>query len=357
MIAKSKPIQVGVIGSGTIARSHVNAYQESGRAQVLGVVDVDEARAEALAEAFGVPHAFRDYHELLKLDEVEAVSICTPNDLHAPMTIDTLRSGKHVLCEKPMAINVEAATQMEQAAETYRRVLMIAFFNRFRDDSHALKWMIQAGALGEIYHVAISMIRRRGIPSLGSWFTRKERSGGGTLIDSGCHVLDLALWLMGFPQPETVSACTYAKFGNRDDYLYLHMWGGAPQDTPKFDVEDYATAFVRFAGGASMAIECSWAANAKDSFYIDLLGTRGGARLDHDQDLEIYTEHHGHLADLKPLYKKTDPFLEEIDHFLDRITGVEAEPLCTPEEGVVVQQIIEAVYTSADRGREVEVKT
>lgn len=343
--------KVGVIGSGIIAHEHVRAYKESGRAEVTALVDIDKEKASSLAKELGISCTiFQDYRELLGVD-LDAVSICTPNSSHSLIAIDFLNNGKHVLCEKPMAINTKEAQLMKGAAERSGKILRIAFNNRFSGNSQALKGIIKSGALGEIYHFRASVIRRRGIPALGSWFTQRRSAGGGALLDAGCHVLDLALWFTGFPKPKTVSASTHTKFGNRNDYIYLSMWG-KPAQQRRFDVEDAAFAFIRFKR-MSAILECSWAANTEDSFCLDLLGTEAGAKLS-GNDLKLYTTYYGHIADVKPFYNSKDIFMEEISQFLDLIEGkVGDSDLCTPEQGIMEQKIIDAVYMSAQEHKEV----
>jgi len=345
--------KVGVIGSGIIAHEHVRAYKESGRAEVAALVDIDKEKASSLAKELGTPCAiFQDYRELLGID-LDAVSICTPNDSHSPIAIDFLNNGKHVLCEKPMAINVQDAKLMREAAERSGMILRIAFHNRFRGDSQALKKIVKSGALGEIYHFKASVIRRRGIPALGSWFTQKRSAGGGALLDVGCHILDLALWFAGFPKPKTVSASNYTKFGNRKDYIYLSMWG-KPAKERKFDVEDTVFAFIRFER-MSAILECSWAANTEDSLCLNLLGTEAGAKLSGD-NLELFTTYHGQIADIKPLYDSNNAYMGELNQFLDLMEGkTKDNDLCTPEQGIMGQKIIDAIYMSAQERKEVEI--
>ncbi len=347
-----KVIKVGVIGAGSIGRVHIDAYKKAKDVEVLAVADTNGAAAEQAARTYGIPKSFSDPKELIREADVEAVSVCVPNAFHAPLAIEALKAGKHVLCEKPPAMNAKEADAMAQAAKKAKKVLMYAFVNRFQAESQALKKYIEAGDLGEIYHCVASATRRRGIPGLGGWFTTKKMSGGGPLIDIGVHILDLSLWLMGFPEPVSVSAACYQKFGHKKDYVYVSMWGTkVPGGT--FDVEDYATAMVRFRNGASLSLECSWAANiASGAFNTQLMGDKGGAFLEVGGGLRLFGEHRGNLVDMSPQFAKTDRFLAEVSHFAECVRG-EHGPICTAEQGIVIQKVIDAIYKSSESGREV----
>jgi predicted dehydrogenase len=331
---------------------HIDAYKKAKDVELVAVADTNGAAAEQAAKTAGIPKSFSDPAELLRQADVEAVSVCVPNAFHAGITIDALRAGKHVLCEKPPAMNAKEAEAMAEAAKKARKVLMYAFVNRFQAESQGLKKFIEAGDLGEIYHCAAQATRRRGIPGLGGWFTTKKMSGGGPLIDIGVHILDLSLWLMGFPKPVSVSAACYMKFGHKKDYVYVSMWGTkVPGGT--FDVEDYASALVRFDGGATLSLECSWAANIQSgAFSTQLLGDKGGALLEVGGGLKLFGEHRGNLVDMAPQFAKADRFLEEVNNFLAAARG-DGQPLCTPEQGIIVQKIIDAIYKSSDAGKEV----
>jgi len=302
-------------------------------------VDIDSERARKVAQEYSIPKYFTDYSKLLKLD-IDAVSVCTPNFLHSEMTVAALRAGKHVLCEKPMAVNAREAEEMVKVARETGKKLMIAFCNRFRSHPQLLKRYIEKGELGEIYYVRAGWLRRKNIPGMGGWFTTKAISGGGTLIDLGVHVLDLVLWLMGNPRAVLVAGATYTKFGNR-----------IPLKKGTFDVEDFACAFIRLETGASLVLEVSWASHIKEStgIYISLLGTDGGAEL---WPLRIYTEKHGSFVDLEPRLEEVSGYEEEVAHFVECILE-DKEPMATPEQGLEVTRILDAIYSSAETGGEI----
>ena len=347
-----KTVRVGMLGAGNIGRVHVERLQRLPGVEVVALADAVESAAAEAAKKYSVPNVFTEYKPLLKMPEIDAVFVCTPNSFHRDMAVHALKAGKHVFCEKPMALNAAEGAQMVQAARDAGKLLFMGFCNRFRGKSQGLRRIIDAGKLGDLYHCVINVTRRRGVPAIGSWFTQKSLAGGGSLIDIGVHMLDLNLWFMGFPRPISVSGAAYMKFGHRKDYVYTSMWG-KPVPGGIFDVDDYAAAFVRFDNGCTLALECSWAANIPGTNWSSyLLGDKGGAKFDLTADLEIYTEDTGFITDLKPQFAEPDPYEAQDAHFITCVRG-EAEPLCTGEQGLVVQKIIDGIYKSSQAGKEV----
>ena len=351
-----KKIKVGIIGCGTIAKHHIEAYEESGKAEVVALADVVPEQVEALAKTYDIGKTYTDYRKMLRDNSFSAVSVCAPNFLHCDATIRAMEAGKHVLCEKPMALNLPHAQRMYSAAKKTKKVLMIAMCYRFGAEGRLLKSIIDSGKLGGIYHSHVSLLRRRGIPGLGGWFTTKSRAGGGPLIDIGVHALDLTIWLMGNPEPVTVSAATYTKFGDKKDYTYVSMWG-KPVPGGVFDVEDYATALLRFKNDATLTLECSWAANIpEETFYSSILGDKAGARIEIGKGIKIAGQSDGSITDTVPHYAPRNQYLEEVIHFLGCIqTG--KQPIPSAEDGLRIQKIIDAIYRSGSLKREVRIKT
>lgn len=350
-----KKIKVGIIGCGIIAKHHLEAYKKSAKAEVVALADIVPKQVEILAKEYGIKKTYADYRSLLKDDSIEAVSVCIPNFLHAEVTVKALESGKHVLCEKPMALNLRQAQKMDQIAQEANKVLMIAMCHRFQAGSQALKRIINSGKLGKIYHAHVSLLRRRGIPGLGGWFTTKSQSGGGPLIDIGVHALDLTIWLAGNPEPVAVSAATYTKFGDKKDYTYVSMWS-QPVPGGIFDVEDYATALIRFKDDSTLTLECSWAANiVEETFHSLILGDKAGAKIEIGQGVKISGQADGCLNDTTLHYADGDIFLDEVIHFLDCIhTG--KQPIPSAKDGLRIQKIIDAIYRSSSLKREVRIK-
>ncbi|MBI3991509.1 MAG: Gfo/Idh/MocA family oxidoreductase [Candidatus Omnitrophica bacterium] len=350
----SKKVKIGVIGAG-MGAYHVQGYQQCPDAEVLALSDINEEKGKKISKEKNIPFFYTDYRDLLRMKELDAVSVCTPNCFHSNMTIEALNAGKDVLCEKPMAMNAKNALLMVKAAKANKKLLMIGFSHRFRSDSQCLKEFINNGRLGEIYHVQAFAERRRGIPGLGSWFTTKSMAGGGPLIDIGVHILDLCLWLIGDAEPSSVTAAAYSKFMTRKDYTYVSMWGN-PVPGGKRDVEDLATAWVRFKNGATLSLEASWASNIdKDLFYAVIMGDKGGAKIELGEPLKIFTEEEGKIVDITPKYPDSNILFSEMEHFVECVR-TRKKPIPDGEAGVRVQKLIDGIYLSSGLKKEVAIK-
>lgn len=351
----NRPIGIGIIGSGAIAQNtHMPVYktlQDEGKVKIVAVADAREETAREAAEKFNVPHRFLDYKQMLELDSIDAVDICTPNFLHKQPTIDSFRAGKHVLVEKPLALNAIEGEEMVNAARQAGKKFQIALNNRFAAGPQAIKRFIDQGKIGDIYYARAHALRRRGIPGWGV-FTQKDKQGGGPLIDIGVHILDLTLWLMGHPEPTSVSGVTYTKFGTREGVIGLMgQW-----DPKIFTVEDFAVGMVRFKNGASLVLESSFVANIeRDEFTTSVMGTEGGAFLDpYNSDRnKIFREESQTLTDSTPVFlPKVNTYEAEIRAFVKAIE--EDTPVIVPaEQGLMVSRILDAIYTSSETGKEV----
>ncbi len=356
-------VGIGVIGCG-IGKWHLEGYDTDPRAKVIAISGLED-RCHTLASEHNVPHVYTDYRELLANPDIQAVSIAVPNFLHVPIGLDAIAAGKHVLIEKPLARNTAEGEKLVRAAEEAGLVLGIVFNRRSRADMQALKQHIDRGALGEIYHARAYWNRRSGIPGLGSWFTSKEGAGGGPLIDLGVHVLDMALWLMDEPVVKRASAATYAKLGPQG----IGNWSGnrfSVTDDRKYEVEDFATAFLRTESGSTLYLEASWAefSSRTDEFGVALLGSKGGAELNVKDyatvgTLQLFTFEDGIQVDCTPRLPEKPASAghgEVINKFLDSIIdGVPMEP--NGRKGLERTALIDAIYKSADKGHEVDVQT
>lgn len=359
-------VKVGVIGAGLIAQvAHIPAYMEAG-AEIVGIAEIVESRAKKVAEKFSIPKVYFDYKDLILDPEIEAISICTPNYLHAQMTIDALMAGKSVLCEKPMAMNAREAQKMLEVSQSTGNLLMMGFNNRFRGDAQKLKQFIDEGKLGKIYHSKIGYIRRRGTPK--GWFTIKREAGGGPVIDIGVHVIDLARYLMGDPKPISVFASTYKYFDDcRIDGVY--PWESSDvrdglRDGRENDVEDFAVAMIKFED-STISVETSWAANIEeDRFYIDMLGTKMGAKIDsynpihkgsknNAESVKLFGEEMHSLVDYEVKVPEVRSHFEEIKYFVELVKNGKRDALNTALDGVEVQKIIDAIYESSKSGKAV----
>ena len=358
-------VKVGIIGCGGIANGkHMPSLSKVPEVEMTAFCDIVLERAEKAAKQYGAEGAkvFEDYRELLKLD-LDVVHVLTPNISHSCITVDALEAGKHVMCEKPMAINSVEAQKMIDAAKRTGKKLTIGYQGRFRSDSLYLKQLCRDGELGDIYYARALAIRRRAVPTWGV-FLDEEKQGGGPLIDIGTHALDLTLWMMDNYEPEMVVGTAYHKLSQTKNAA--NAWG--PWDPEKFTVEDSAFGFVRMKNGATISLEASWALN---TLFVHeaktmLCGTKGGADMigEGDQTLRINGEKHARMYTTYPELKAGGAAFYEgsngmspsdlearmwIDHVLDG-----SKPLTTkPEQAIVVTQILEAIYESAKTGKPV----
>lgn len=345
---------VAVIGCGTIAHSaHIPAYMANKEVTIKYFCDIVAEKAEKAVEEFKCGKAVTDYHEILNDPELDAVSVCVPNSFHAPITIDFLNAGKNVLCEKPCAPTYEAALSMQQARQKSGKVLNIGVVNRFNTAVNRIKNIIDAGELGEIYHVYISFRSHRSIPGWGGWFTTKEISGGGVLIDWGVHFLDLVMYCTGDPQPVSASGKAYCKLGKSlKDYTYIDMWAGPPKEEGAYDVDDFVTGFIR-TEGPTFTLNGAWAQNINENeMYIDFLGTKGGIRLQYGADFKLYSTKDGALIETTSKYKVKNPFEEEINAFIECIDSGEKLPSHI-DYALITAKMMQALYDSSDAGREI----
>ena len=348
-------VKIGIIGLGAIGSIHADAYQATSGAEIAAICDISDARLAEIGNKYNVKQRFKDYRDLLKTN-VDAVSICVGNVLHREVAIAALKAGKNILLEKPMAMNAAEADAIVKAGKMAKKVIQIGMVWRQSEQAKVVRDYVQKGLFGEIYHLRAVLIRRRGIPGLGGWFTTKNASGGGPLIDIGVHWFDAAMHVSGLWKPTHVSAMNYAKFG-RDmrNYRYVSMWAGPPKFDGVCDVEDYSTGLVRFGKKASMVFEIAWAANTEDVAFIEILGDKGGARLFDGKPLAIYTEHNGLVTNISPLIGNSgNSFHCQADIFIKACRG-ECPPAATAEEGLMVMKLIDAVYASSASGREVAI--
>ena len=337
----AKKLKVGIIGLGWPGREHLKGYKQCGNVQVVALCDMNAELAQGQADEHGIEAVYGDHKKMLKGAGVDAVSVCLPNFLHAPISLDALRAGKHVICEKPPALNVAEARRMAAAARAGGLTLQYALSQRFVGANKLARDYVQKGELGEIYFGRAVYHRRRGIP-LGtqSWFVNKKLSGGGALIDIGVHALDAVWWLMGTPKPVSVSGNAYQKF--------KHVVAKGT----KFDVDDSAFGLIKFDNGATLILECSWALNLPGRNVLQIAGTKGGAELN---PLKIYVERDGIQVDMTPEVPGVDLFADQMGHFVDCILKNKT-PLMSAEQGVQLMQMLEAIYKSSASGREVRIK-
>jgi predicted dehydrogenase len=351
-----KKVKVAVIGNGTIANAqHGPAYSKNPLSDIKYCVDIIPERAQAFKEKFNGEFAITDYHEAIADPEVDIVSVCVPNYMHAPITIDCLKAGKHVLCEKPAALNYAEASAMKKAADENNRILNIGVVNRFNTAVNKVKEMIDAGELGNLYHVYCSFRSYRSIPGLGGPFTTKSKAGGGVLIDWGVHFLDLIMYCIGNPAVKTVSAATYGELAkDMKGYAFTSMWAGPPDYSGTYDVEDFVTGMVRTAG-PTITMNGAWAQNINENaMFIEFLGDKAGIKLQYGGNFTIYSSKNGVLYETTPSYTTADMFYDEIDAFI-KCTQEGKKIRSNIDDVIVSSLLMDKVYESAAKGKEVQV--
>ena len=343
-------LKVGVIGLG-MGRWHVEAFSAHPRAEVVAIADPDTGRLAELGDKHSIAGRYTYAEEMLANETLDIVAVATPNKFHKPLTIAALEAGAHVLCEKPMAMNAAEAREMLTASKTADKRLMINFSYRFTPEAARLKQEVDSGTLGDIYYARTEWLRRRGLPGFGGWFGQKAMSGGGPLIDLGVHRLDLALWLMGYPVPTWVMASTCNPIASRL----------AKQSGRAFDVEDFATAMIKFEDGATLDLTASWASNIKEQELMQtrLLGTEAGLiqrnrNEGYEFEAEIYLERNGNQYDMQPHGKAQDG-TSPMGHFVDCILN-NVPHTATGEEGLLVMEILDAIYASAEKGEPIKIR-
>lgn len=350
-------LKVAIIGTGGISNEHINGYLSNENVELYAFCDINEAQLRKMSERYNMPweRCFLDKDEMLKaLPEIEAVSVCTWNSAHAECTIAALNAGKHVICEKPMAMNAKEATAMWEASKKAGKLLMIGFVRRYGNDAKVVKDFIDNDHFGDIYYAKATYLRRNGNP--GGWFGDKSRSGGGPLIDLGVHVIDLVKYLTGNPKPISVYAATYQKLFNRPEIKSVKGYVSVSADSGDIcDVEDLAVAMVRFDNGMTLSVETSFSLNIKeDKGDIELFGTKAGCKL--DPDVEIYTDANNYMVNLnftnQTRLNFDGLFKNQIFHFVDCVIN-NTKPVAPAKDGVEMMKILDAIYESARTGHEV----
>jgi predicted dehydrogenase len=350
--------RVGVIGAGGMLQYHAPGFRQGG-GELVAIADVNKEAAQASADEWNVSQVFGNTEELLDSD-IDAVSIIVPNKFHAPLAIQALEAGKHVFCEKPPALNAGEVEEMIAAAEKSGKVLMFNFNNRARPESQAMMKHIADGTVGRINSAQAQWIRRTGIPGFGGWFTTKELSGGGPVIDL-LHMIDLALYFMGYPEPAHVLGQTFDDFIT--DKAFKGPWGIPDNADGKTDVEAAAHGFVTFKSGQVLSLRNSWAEMIeREVVSVVFQGSRAGGRVERlfgsdglddtaIDTCELYTQKEGKSVNQKI---ETEPCedmgrIASAANFVETIEGT-AAPLNTPREALKLMQIIDALYQSAETG-------
>ena len=353
-----KKLKIGIIGCGGIANGkHMPALKQLPNVEMVAFCDIIVERAEKAKVDYGTPDAkvYENYKELLLDESIDVIHVCTPNRSHSFITVDALDAGKHVMCEKPMAINSEEALKMIEAAKRNNKKLTIGYQSRYRADSQYLKAECDAGNLGEIYYAKAHAVRRRAVPTWGVFLNEYEQ-GGGPLIDIGTHALDLTLWMMNNYKPKYCIGQAFHKLNK--DTNQGNAW--CNWDPEKFTVEDSAFGMIIMENGATIMLESSWALNTLDvkEAMTSVCGTLAGA--DMFDGLRINGIRQNLQYTLKPDFNAAgaaffdgvasrDPSVIEAAQWIDAIIN-DKEPCVTPEQAYTVTRILEGIYTSSKTG-------
>ncbi len=345
----SRQLRFGVVGAGQISRFACQEINRHAHAKVVAASDPSAERLGELSNSLGGVRTFADNERLLSDAEVDAVFIATPNAFHAPLARRALEQGKHVIVEKPFATNATEAAEVVELAARVGKLFSVGMNQRFRPESQRVAQLVRQGQLGDIYHAKAFWMRRSGIPKLGTWFGKQALAGGGALYDIGVHLLDLALFVMNRFEPVSVTGQVYTSFGQRG--LGEGSWGLSERSHPEFDVDDGATAMLRFADGATLGLDVSWAIHQKEPerMNVTLHGSEAGAGL-YPGELYRFGSQKGvyetsTLADTPLDY----PHANRFHNFVGAVLGT--EQLCvTPAQALSVQRILDAIYESSRSG-------
>lgn len=347
-------MKIAVIGCGTIANSaHIPAYVANEKAEIKYFCDIIPERAEEAVKKYNCGTAVTDYRDVLADPEIEAVSVCTPNNVHAEISIAALKAGKNVLCEKPAARVYSEALEMQKAQHETVKVLNIGVVNRFNKGVNKLKELVDQGVLGDVYQVYVSFRSHRSIPGLGGAFTTKEIAGGGVLIDWGVHFLDIVMYCCGDPKAKTVSAEKFGYLGNNiNEYVYTDMWAGPPVADGIYDVEEGITGIIR-TDGPIITFNGAWAQNiGENEMFIDFIGTKGGVRLQYGKEFTLYSTQNNMLTKTEFKMDMPNMFQEEIDKFIDCVEN--GNTLASHiDTNIITAEMMDAIYRSADEHKEI----
>jgi predicted dehydrogenase len=341
--------RVGIIGCGWPGTAHARGYKEAGGFKIVAVADLIPQRRKRLMQEFSVEREFAKAEELINDKEIDAVSIGVPTALHAPLALAALRAGKHVVCEKPPAMDAKEARKIQAAADKAKKVLLYGFQRRFGGAEQASRQAIEKGYAGECFHARVSWMRTRGIPlGVGGWFATKSQSGGGALIDLGLPMLDLAWHLLGEPKPLTAFAVDQRRFGSE-----------LPPET-KIDVEDSAFAIVKCDSGKSIELSTSWAINqppSQQGTVCRVYGKQGAVDVYTPDGAVLWRSFDGKgaakSAALKP--PRTMGHVAMMRHFRECITG-KSTPLVGGAQASILMSVVDAMYKSIETGKSVDVK-
>jgi predicted dehydrogenase len=327
-------VRIGVVGLGNIAQTiHLPILTRLPDAEVVAVCDLDIGKARTVAQKFGIPRSYSDYEKMLEAeDDIGGIDICASTFAHKEIAVAALKAKKHTLVEKPLARTQKETIEIVSAAKKHQRQVMVGMNSRFRPDAMILRSFIEGNELGKIYYSKAGWFKRLSVEN--PWFTRKEQSGGGVVLDLGIVMFDLAFWMMGYPSVKEVIASTYA------------------HNTK--EVEDSTIVFIRMKNGSTMTLEASWSfESTQDFFYCDVFGTDGSGSLN---PFRILKKMHGNLVNVTPVSHETPQSLyrksyeNELKHWVGSLRGLHAF-ISTGEDAVHRMKVVDAIYKSAKSGK------
>lgn len=354
-------LRFGIIGTGWIAEAHVESLKEMPDVEIVAAADLIPGKAEDFCKAYHLPDVrlYPNHMTMLEAEQLDAVSVCTYNCTHAECTIDALNKGVNVILEKPMCVTLDEAVAIIRAEKRSGKLLSIGFQPRLDENMKMIKKIVESGELGKIYYIQTGGGRRRGIPN--STFIEKRTAGVGALGDIGCYSLDMVLNAVGYPKPLTVSGYTSAYFGNNPKY-------NNPKDAARFDVDDFAAAFVRLEGDIILDFRIAWAMHLDTPGDTVILGTEGALRIPSTEcwngsvggPMKLYRDVAGKQVEYEfPLIadKKGGHglFYKKLRSFVDAVR--KGKPAPVPSSEILYNQaIIDGIVRSAELGREIEIE-
>lgn len=335
-------VKIGIIGLG-IGKWHLDSFKQTTSAEVVALCDADEERLKKMGAEAGITKLYTNIGSLFRNKDIDAVSVCLPNYLHAKVTVAAMKAGKHVLCEKPLAASVKDARKIVKAEKETGKKCMVAMKFRFTPEAHYITEELKKGAFGEVYYGYTHYLRPLGgIPTgAGNWFINKAKSGGGALIDNGVHLLDINWYLMGCPKPVSAFGAVYAKFGPDIESI-----------KNDFDVEDFGCGLIKFENGASVYLDNAWASMVDDTVMaLKIIGTKGGAGM---WPFSIVKNENGKNVGVKPdLTGKKYP--TQFEHFVECVING-ADPISPAVQGLQLVKMLDAIYASSRTGKAVRIK-
>ena len=345
-----KEVRIGIVGAGRIARtSHLPSYKNVEGVTIAAVCDIDEERAKSTAEEFGIERYYTSVEAMLADADIDAVDVCTWNAAHVPACLAAAKAGKHVMCEKPAAMTVAELRELKAVLDEKNLVYLLAVPGRFSPESITLKPYCDGGALGDIYYGKTAYIRQRGEPT--GWFTDKELSGGGPVLDIGVHAIDAAWYLMGQPKPVSVSASVFTDVCKTN----IHgSWSGAPSPTGAHTTEDSGAGVIRFENGAQLFFEASWSINLPSFSRTTITGTKAGVL--RANPAIMYSEKDGAVTEEKiELVTKVGSFTAEMAHFVECVREGNRNTRYDINQAILMQSMLNAIYKSSELGREIAI--